>query len=137
MTRKRQGLTLVEVLIAVFFATAICIGLYQIGWTARRYAEYSRLATEARSRAKELLEELNSYSLDDLRQPSFLWRTETNESSMGYEIVRSPRVTWHGSGTEVVGLSSGVYAEVHVEVAFRSPLWQKQMTNTFSMIITE
>jgi hypothetical protein len=122
-------------MIALVFATGICAGLYEVGWRARRYAEYSRVAAEARSRAKEQLEEFVSYNLSDLKKPGFQWRTETNESSMGYPIVRSPRVIWHAGNQAVVGASSGVYAEVHVDVTFTSPLWKKMVTNTFSVII--
>jgi Tfp pilus assembly protein PilV len=132
---NKMGTTLVEAMIAMVFATVISAGLYQVGWKARRYAEYSRLANEARSRAKEQLEEIISYRLSDLRQVSYQWRSETNTSSAGFSIVRTPRVVWHARDLSVVGASSGVYAEVHVDVVFRSPLWERLMTNTFSMII--
>lgn len=133
--KRRQGVTLVEVMIAVLFSTAICAGLFEVGWKARRYAEYSRLATEARSRAKEQLEEIVSYNLSDLKQTSFQWKSETNISSLGYSIVRTPRVIFHAGNRAPAGASSSVYAEVHVDVMFQSPLWKKLMTNTFSMIV--
>ena len=131
----RRGTSLVEVMIAMVFSSIICAGLYEVGWKSRQYADYARVATEARSRAKEQLEEIVSYNLSDLCQASYQWKSDTNLSAMGYSIVRTPRVVWHAGDTSETNASSSLYAEVHVDVAFRSPLWKKMVTNTFSMII--
>ncbi len=137
MSNKRHGMTLAEVMIALVIVMGTSAGLYEMGSMARRTAEYARLATEARSRAKEQLEEIISYKILDLKQPSFQWKSETNFSAMGYDIVRTPRVLWHAADTTLVGISSGVYAEVHIDVVFRPPLWKSQVTNTYSMILTD
>lgn len=134
--KKTTGYTLVEVMIAMAFTASICLGLYQVGWRARRYAEYSRIATEARSLAKEKLEEINSHTFKSISQPEcLLWNGDSNTSAMGSAIFRQPRVIWHDASKNVVGVESSVYAEVHVDVEFRSPLWDKMMTNTFSLLI--
>jgi type II secretory pathway pseudopilin PulG len=137
MSTQRHGMTLVEVMIALVIVMGMSAGLYQMGSMARRTAEYARLSTEARSRAKEQLEEIVSYKISDLQQASYQWKTETNSSAMGYDIVRTPRVLWHAADTAIVGMSSGVYAEVHIDVVFRPPLWKTQVTNTYSMLITD
>ncbi|MFO7535321.1 MAG: hypothetical protein R6X19_06525 [Kiritimatiellia bacterium] len=128
-------MTLVEIMVAMFFASGVCAGLYQVGWQARRHAEYARLATEARELAKEKLEEILSYDLNDLRSSSYWWNTETNFSSTGAPILRQARAVWHAADASVTESSTGVYAEIHVDVAFRSPLWNAIATNTFSTIV--
>lgn len=128
-------MTLVEIMIAMLFASGICAGLYQVSWQARRYAEYARLATEARELGKEKLEEILSYNANDLRSSSYWWTPETNFSSTGASITRQARAVWHAPDASVVGASSGVYAEIHVDVVFRSPLWKAIATNTFSTIV--
>jgi hypothetical protein len=122
-------------MIAILFASALCLGLYQVGWQARRYAEYARLATEARAYAKEKLEEISSYPVEDLMASTYWWRTETNYSAIGAPIVRQPRVVWHKADGATANLTNAVYAEVHVDVIFRSQLWQALVTNSFPMIV--
>ncbi len=135
-TNTKRGMTLVEVLIAMAITAGLCLGLYEVGWKARRYAEYSRVATEARALAKEKLEEIISYDFESLSQPScLLWNADTNTSSLGIPIQRRPQVVWHAADKAVVGVSSGVYAEVHVAVSFLSPLGTQMTTNTFSILI--
>ena len=138
-TRKnatsRAGMTLVEVMIAMAVAGAICAGFFEVGWKARRYAEYARLSNEARSLAKERMEEILSYSFEDLAKPSCtLWNSDTNLSSSGFAITRKPRAIWHTSDQNVSCASSSVYAEVHIDVVFASPLWGGSMTNSFGTI---
>lgn len=124
-----------EVLIAMLFASGLCLGLYQVGWQARRYSEYARLATEARAYAKEKLEEISSFPVDDLRNSAYFLKVETNYSAIGAAIVRQPRFVWHDANGAVTNLTNAVYAEVHVDVMFRSQLWQALVTNSFSTIV--
>lgn len=134
--KKTVGYTLVEVMIAMVFTAVICIGLFEVGWRAKRYAEYSRVATEARCLAKEKLEEINSHTFLSLSQPECsLWNADTTTSSLGYTIARQPRVVWHNANKSVVGVASSLYAEVHVDVSFISPLWGRKMTNSYSLIV--
>ncbi len=101
-----------------------------------RYAEYSRVATEARSLAKEKLEEIFSYGFESLQSGgNLLWNGDTTVSSLGYTIARQPRVTWHAADQSVVAVDDSIYAEVHVDVVFLSPLWGAPMTNTFSILV--
>lgn len=133
---RHAGVTLVEVMIAMLFATAVCAGLYKVGWQARRFAEHSRLATEARSLAKEKLEEITSHSLEDLKASDYWWNVETNAGATGFMIVRKPCVYWHqGDGSRATGSTNSVYAEVYVDVVFRSPLWGELVTNSFPIIV--
>lgn len=131
----RQGMTMVEVLIAMLFAAGVCAGLYKVGWQARRFAEHSRLATEARSLAKEKLEEIISHSLADLKTSTYWWNTDTNFGMTGYPIVRTSRVAWHQGDGGAAEYANAVYAEIDVDVVFPSPLWGKPVTNSFPMII--
>ncbi len=130
-----RGLTLVEMMVALTVLSGIGAGLFRVGWQARRYAEYARLATEARALGKEKLEEILSYDLEDFRASSYWWSTDTNASYTGAPIVRQARVVWHGGDQSVTGSASGAYAEIHVDIAFRSPLWDAMTTNTFSTLV--
>ncbi len=130
-----RGLTLVEMMVALTVLSGIGAGLFRVGWQARRYAEYARLATEARALGKEKLEEILSYDLEDFRASSYWWSTDTNASYTGAPIVRQARVVWHGGDQSVTEAASGAYAEIHIDIAFRSPLWDAVTTNTFSTLV--
>ena len=130
-TRRARGLTLVEVMVAMALLSGICAGLYRVGWQARRYAEYARLANEARGLAKEKLEELVSHDLTELRASPSWWNADSNSSHTGASVVRQAHVVWHDPP---YGIGAS-YAEIHVDVAFRSPLWNAIMTNTFSTLV--
>jgi Tfp pilus assembly protein PilV len=132
-----DGMTLVEVLIAMGLVTLLCGGLYGMTIQARRFAEHSRIAVEARSLARERMEEIVSIGRENLSQPSStLLQPGTYGSSLGPTfVVRSPRVIWHNADRSVSSVSNGVYAEVHVDVAFRSPATRQMLTNTYSTIV--
>jgi prepilin-type N-terminal cleavage/methylation domain-containing protein len=131
-----SGLSLIEVLIAMALATLICAGLFPVGLTARRFAEDSRLATEARLLAKERLEEMISVGRLNLVKPSCtLINASTNLSSQGYSIVQQPQIVWHAADRTVVDAAAAVYAEAHVDVTYRSPLLKRPSTDTYSTII--
>ena len=129
-------MTIIEVSIAMGVTALMCIGLFGIGVEIMRFGQYSRVATEARSLGKQRLEEMLAAGRTSLAQPSCtLLNADTNLSSLGYSIVRTPRVIWHDSDKSVVDVSSNDYAEVNVAVAFYSPTVKHTITNNFSMII--
>ena len=129
-------MTLIEVLIAMAIAALICAGLFPVGLTVRRFAEHSRLASEARLLAKERLEEMISVGRLNLALPSCtLSMRSTNLSSQGYSIVQQPQIVWHAADRTVVDATAAVYAEAHVDVTYRSPLLKRPSTDTYSTII--
>jgi hypothetical protein len=129
-------MTLVEVMIAMVFVAMLCGGLYGVGIKARQFAEHNRVAFEARSLAKERLEELIAYGLANLAKPSStLLNCDTNLSSLEYEIVRRPRWAWHDNNGNVVGSTNAAYVEIHLDVTYQSPLLKRLMTDSYSMII--
>jgi len=133
---QRAGMTLVEVCIAMALVALLCGGLYAVGLKARQFAEHNRLATEARSLAKERLEEMVSYGAANLAKPTCtLANSDTNHSSLGYDIVRQPVIVWHAADGSVVGSTNAVYAEARVNVTYTSPLIKRQRTDSFSMLV--
>lgn len=129
-------MTLVEVVIAMLLATLLAAGLFAVGLKARHFVEHSRVTTEARALARERLEEMVALGRDGLAQSSCtLLVPDTNQSTVGYEIIRVPHVTWHTGERAVTGVASGVYAEVRIDVSFQSPLSGRTLTNSYPMII--
>lgn len=132
----RSGMSLIEVVVAMALTVLLCGGLFGIGLKARRFAEHGRVAIEARTLAKQKLEEIVGDGRINIAQPTYmLVAADTNVSSRGYPIVRRPYVIWHAADGATVGVSSGVYAEVHVDVSFWTPLYDHSVTNSFSMIV--
>jgi type II secretory pathway pseudopilin PulG len=135
---SRDGMTLVEVVIAVSFITVMCAGLFSVGVKSRSFAEHNRLATEARCLAKERLEEAISMGFENLIKPSCLiFNADTNMSlsSPYYPVRRQPRVAWHKADGTVCASTNAAYAEVHVEVTYDSPLRKCQVTDTYTTLV--
>jgi prepilin-type N-terminal cleavage/methylation domain-containing protein len=134
-----QGMTLIEVVIATALALLLSVGLLAVGLRIQRLGEYSRCATEARALAKERLEGIISMSLDNLRSGSMtMLQSDTNSSLRGYPILLQTRLVWHaGNGSVWTNPLNAAYAEVHTDIIFWSALNEKNMTNTYSMIIDE
>jgi hypothetical protein len=129
-------MTVIEVVIAMVLVTLLCGGLFAAGEKAVQFAEHNRLASEARSLAKERMEEMIAYGMTELAKPTCtIPNSDTNFSSLGFDIVRQPRLVWHAADGSVVGSTNAVYVEAHVDVTYRSPLLKRTMTNSFSMII--
>ena len=132
----QSGMTLVEVVISMGLVALLCSGLYAVGLNARRFAEHNRLATEARSLAKERMEEMYAIGAANLAKSGCtLVNSDTNTSSTGYPIARHPYLVWHAADGSVVGSDLARYAEVHVDVAYRSPLIKRQITNSYVMVV--
>ncbi|MBM3858606.1 MAG: type II secretion system protein [Verrucomicrobia bacterium] len=129
LQNRQEGLTLVEVAIALGVLSLLCSGVLLVTLHARRFAEHSRVATEAQSLAKERLEDMIAMGFVKMRQSNNISAVDTNLSSLRQPIIRRPRVIWH------MGSSTSVYAEVHIDMIFPSPLVKTLVTNTFSTII--
>lgn len=134
----RDGMTLIEVLVASVLVVLMGLGLFALGLNAQRMGEYSRCATEARGLANERMEELVSQGIEGLRSASLVYlRPDTNTSLRGYPIMRSTRLVWRlGNGT-ITNSTDGCYAEAHVDIVFWSPLVGRNTTNTYSTLIEE
>ena len=129
-------MTLIEVVIAMGLLALLCSGLYVVGLNARRFAEHNRLATEARSLAKERMEEIVAIGAGNLAKSGCtLVNGDTNTSSTGYYIVRHPHLVWHAADGSVVGSDLARYAEVRVDVTYRSPLIKQPITDSYVMIV--
>lgn len=128
------GVTLVEATIALGVLALLCAGVLLVTLHARRFAEHSRVATEAQALAKERLENMIALGCVRLRD-SNLANIDTNTSSLGQPVIRRPRIVWHMGDKAVAGASTSVYAEVHIDMIFPTPLVKTPITNTFSMII--
>jgi type II secretory pathway pseudopilin PulG len=129
-------MTLIEVCMAMALVLLLGGGLYITGQKAVQFAEHNRLATEARSLAKERLEEMIAYGATELAKPTCtILNSDTNISSLGYSIVRQPILFWHAADASIVGSTNAAYVEAHVDVSYRSPLIKRQITDSYSMII--
>lgn len=131
------GFTLVEVTIAMALTVLMCAGLYTMGLQSRRSSLRNRLATEARTFAKERLEEIVAIGGEDLAKPSnTLLDADQVTSPTHYVITRNPRVVWHATDRSVVAdASDAAYGEVHVDVSYRSPHTSRILTDTYSMLL--
>jgi len=135
-TEARAGTTLVEVVIALALITLMTMGLYALGMQTRKYAEHNRVATEARSLAKERIEEMISLGFDNLVKPSCtLLNADSTQSSLGYAITRTPTAIWHAANGTIASASNAVYAEVHVSVSYYSPIFSGPASDTYSSIV--
>lgn len=129
-------MTLVEVVIAMALSVMLCAGLYAVVLKAEQFADHNRLATEARSLAKERLEEMFALGAENLAKFSCtLLGSDTNLSSTGGTIVRRPHLVWHTADGGVTDSVSAAYAEVHVDVSYSSSLIKRRMTNSYSVIV--
>jgi len=127
---------LVEVMIAVCLIALVCGGFYALNIKTLRFEEHNRLATEARSLAKERLEEIISVGVLNLAKPSCtLLNTDTNLSSRDYPIIRQPQIIWHAADGSVVGSTNAAYAEIHMNVNYRSPLTKNLIVESYPMIL--
>jgi type II secretory pathway pseudopilin PulG len=130
-----SGMTLVEVCVALALTAFMTMGLFSAGLQVRRFSEYNRLATEARSLAKERLEEIIAVGRVNLAKDTLtLLNASATPSSLGYSIQRQPRVTWHASDGSVVA-TDGVYAEISVDVSYASPITGETVVDSYSTII--
>lgn len=136
--RRSEGMTLVEVMVAIALVGLMCGGLFTLGLNVRSRSETNRIATEARALAKQRLEEMIGAGRANLAKSSCtLFNVDTNFSSLGYPVVRTPIVVWHSSGGAITTATDAVYAEVHVAVTYKSPSYKKNFTDTYSMVIAE
>jgi len=136
VANRQDGMTLVEVMIAVCLIALVCGGLYALNIKTMRFGEHNRLATEARSLAKERLEEIISVGALNLAKPTCtLLNTDTNLSSRGYPIIRQPQIIWHAADGSVVASTNAAYAEIHMNVNYRSPLTKTLIVESYPMIL--
>lgn len=138
---SRAGVSLVEVAVAMALAGLLTAGLFTLGVSIQRQAEHTRIATEARSLGKEQLEEIYAMRIANLLKPTCtVLNGLTNTSTIfpEYTIVRTPRAVWHnGGGSVVTQAVDAVYAEVHVDVRYWSPLFKRDHTDTYTMLVAE
>ena len=130
-----EGMTLIEVVVAMTLALLLCAGLYHVGVKTYAYGEDNRSSTEARYYGKERLEEIIAAGRANLTGSATILQPDTNTSIRGYPIIRIPRVVWHTADKAITGSSNAIYGEVHVDVTYWSPLFSTTMTDTFSTII--
>jgi prepilin-type N-terminal cleavage/methylation domain-containing protein len=130
-----SGMTLIEVVVAMALAVLLCAGLYKVGVKTYAYGEDSRSSTEARYYGKQRLEEIIATGRANLTGSPTILQATTNTGIQGYPVITIPRVVWHTGDKAVTGSSNAVYGEVHVDVAYWSPLFSTTMTDTFSTII--
>jgi prepilin-type N-terminal cleavage/methylation domain-containing protein len=134
--RYRQGLTLIEVVIAIALVVMMSAGMIAVVSKAQSYSQYTRMATEARTLAKDRIERIVGGGFDRLKAAGYdQMLTDTNLSSLGYPLVRSTYVVWHAADGSVAASTNATYAEVHVDIRFLSPLSKRLETNTLAMLV--
>ncbi len=134
--KSSKGFSLIEVVIAMALTTLMSAGLYSMGLQVRRSADRNRLATEARSLAKERLEEIVATGIVNLAKPSNSLLDESRVTSqMHYELVQTPWVIWHAADGSIAAPADADYAEVHITVSYRSPNGQHMLGDTYSILV--
>jgi len=134
---SRSGMTLSEVMVSMTLVAMLAGGLMMMGMRARALVEHNRLVTEARSLAKERVEEMLSLGVGELLKPSC---TVTNQdvmlSSQGHQIFRRPIIIWHAADFSIVtDPDDAAYLEAHVHVSFMSPNNHKMYTDGYGVIL--
>lgn len=131
-----SGFTMVEVSIAMALVVLMSAGLYAMGMQVRRSANRNRLATEARAFAKERLEEIVATGLENLAKPNVpLLEASQLTSATHYVITQTPRVVWHAADGSTVAAADADYAEVYVDVSYRSQHTSRTVTDTYAILI--
>lgn len=134
--QRCTGMTLVEVTIAMAVTTLMSAGIFSVALKTRAFAEHNRAATEARTLARERMEEMIAVGLEGLASPSCtLTQTTTNRTSLGTMIVRTPHVVWHAQDDAITNAEDAVYAEIHVDVAYHSPLQKTEVTDVYASLL--
>ncbi len=134
--KGRKGFTLVEVTIAMAIAVLISAGLYTMGLHVRRSANHNRLATEARAFAEERLEMIVATGVENLAKPSNTLLEESSFMSQIKSVVtQTPRVAWYTADRSASAAGDADYAEVHIDVTYRSQHRSAILTNTYSILI--
>jgi type II secretory pathway pseudopilin PulG len=129
-------MTLVEVVVAMALVVLLCAGLYITGVKDQQFGEHNRLTTEARSLAKERLEEVVSYGVANLAKPGCtLLNADTNWSSLGYPVIRQCALVWHAANGQTAAATNAAYAEARVQVTYNSPLQKAPLTDSYSTIV--
>jgi hypothetical protein len=131
------GFTILEVMVASALTLLVAGGLYAATLMAVRTVHSNRLAIAARGLGVERLEEVAAAGLANiaLQAP---YPVQTNRMEAGYEsmLVTSVDVIGHAADQSVAAsLAESAYAEVHVNVGFRSPFTKQMVTNRFSAIV--
>jgi type II secretory pathway pseudopilin PulG len=133
---RRDGMTLVEILIAMALVVMMCAGILTVVLKAKRFAEHTRVATAARGLAKERLEEMIAAGLEDVAAPACMYTNLTLHTTMiGYNVQRQARLYWHDVDGSVTARTNAAYAEAHVDVIYDSPLINGLQTDTYSGIV--
>lgn len=133
---NNSGMTVVEVMVALLLTGLLCVGVIALTRQVRRAAEHNRCATEARALGKERLEEILALGRPGLMQTNtVLMRPDTNTTTTGFQVTRRTRVVWHAVNGAITTALDSAYAEVHVDVGFWSPLRNRSVSNTFSMLV--
>jgi len=129
------GFTLAEVIIAVGLIFLLATGLYLSGIMVLKLTHFNRVSLEARSLGIQRLEEIRAAGLETiaLQAP---YAALTNKLMYGEPVTRTVQVIGHDTnGAVVAGLADSAYAEVHVRVAYYSPLTKSVVTNFFSTLV--
>ena len=131
-----EGVTLVEVMVAMLLTAMLCAGTYTVGLYARGVSEKNRVAAEARSLARERLEEMIAAGKDNLAMASSTLADSTlHTCASGGSVKREPRLIWHAADGSITQAIGAAYAEVHMDVTYVSPVTHNEMKETISTII--
>lgn len=135
----KEGVSLIEVIIAMAVTMTLSGGLYKMGLSLQRSSETSRIATEAQGYARDTLESLIGRSLRDVAAPAFFHNfPKKRESSTGAIMTRKVDVFWHNAdGEHVKAPDHDGFAEVHVEVTYPAPKTGKPLTLSYATLINQ
>ena len=96
---------------------------------------HNRVSFEARTLGIQLLEEMSANTVTELATLT-PFSVRTNQLQYGETVLRSVEVVGHDASHAVIpNIADSEYAEVHVNVAFFSPLTRSFTTNTFSALV--
>lgn len=131
-----EGMTLVEVMIAMGILGIMLGGLLYCVISAQRMGEYLRESTEARAWAKACMELLTAAGRDRIGQPGYQEvQMVTNYTSADHPMIRNVRMHWHDGNGQAASADSNEYVEVHVDTVFYSAVAGGMSTTTVSGII--
>ena len=129
-----SGMTLIEVVIAMGLLAVVIAGLYACGLTVMKMRLYNSISSESRALGIQKLEEVAANGFDNIIQ-QVPFNPQTNYLADKYPVVRQVEVTGHTTNRMVTNLADSAYLEVHVHVAYYSPLSGRAITDCYSTIV--
>lgn len=136
-----EGMTLIEVVIAMVLSVFVAGSIYAAGISVLRLSQTNRIMTEAHAFTKEGIESILAAGYDAFRGGHVPAQTNlVDTATHRVEIVRTTETIWHRPDGSVLTGANGVdngYAEITVTSSFRAPGTTKRTGSSLSAVLMD